>query len=55
MARIIIEDLENDRCEIAEALRILADDIETGYTSGIIGWSSANWALEDFEEEDEEE
>ncbi len=32
--------------EIADALRGIAESIEEGYTSGIVGWSSINWYIE---------
>lgn len=44
--------------EVAEALRILADDIEMGKTAGIVGWSDISWSLnysENEYDEDEED
>lgn len=43
--------------EVAEALRILADDIEGGSCSGIVGWSDVSWSLDysDDEYDDESE
>ena len=45
---------EKERSEVADALRIIADSIENGYSSGIAGWSDVSWNL-DFGEDDEEE
>ena len=43
--------------ELAEALRILADNIESGCVSGLIGWSDIGWYLtlsdEEYDENEE--
>lgn len=40
---INIEDIDN----AAEACREVAEKIEEGYTSGIIGWSGDTWEMEE--------
>lgn len=35
-----------DRFEIAEALRLIAKEIERDYTAGIVGWSDVSWSVE---------
>lgn len=35
-----------DRFEIAEALRLIAQKIESDYNSGIVGWSDVSWSVE---------
>ena len=41
--------------EVAEALRLLANDIEDGKYSGIVGWSDVSWSIDLSEEEYDEE
>jgi len=41
--------------ELAEALRLLANDIEDGKYSGIVGWSDVSWSVDLSEEEYDEE
>lgn len=41
--------------EVAEALRLLADDIEKGSCSGIVGWSDVSWSLDYSENEYDDE
>lgn len=41
--------------EVAEALRLLADDIEDGKYSGIVGWSDVSWSVDLSENEYDEE
>ena len=44
---------EKTRSETADALRVIADDIDRGCFSGIAGWSDVSWNV-DLGEEDEE-
>ena len=41
--------------EVGEALKIIADNIENGYVSGIAGWSDVSWNIDISEEEDAED
>ena len=45
---------EKTKSEVADGLRIIAEKIEEGYTSGIAGWSDLSWDI-DYGEENEEE
>lgn len=42
------------RTELSDALRILANDIENGYYSGIIGWSDISWKVGLSEDKEDE-
>ena len=37
---------EKTPIEVADALRIIANDIENGYIRGIAGWSDVSWEME---------
>lgn len=41
--------------EVVEALRLIANDIEDGKCSGIVGWSDVSWSIDFSEEEYDEE
>ena len=41
--------------EVAEALRLLANDIEDGKYSGIVGWSDIGWSIDLSDNEYDEE
>lgn len=41
--------------EVAEALRLLANDIEDGNYSGIVGWSDVSWSIDLSDNEYDEE
>lgn len=41
--------------EVAEALRLLANDIEDGSCSGIVGWSDVSWSVDLSDNEYDEE
>ena len=43
------------RSDVAQGLRIIADNIESGFSSGIAGWSDVSWNIDMSDEEDEEE
>lgn len=45
---------EKTRQDVSDALRIIADSIESGYSSGIAGWSDVSWNLDFGKEEDED-
>lgn len=32
--------------EVADALRVIAKDIDNGYIRGIAGWSDVSWEME---------
>lgn len=42
------------RQEVAEGLRVIANDIERGCYSGIAGWSDVSWNIDLSDDEDEE-
>ena len=41
--------------DVADALKIIAENIENGYVCGIAGWSDVSWNIDFSEENDEEE
>ena len=41
--------------EVAEALRLLADDIECDKYYGIVGWSDVSWSIDLSDNEYDEE
>lgn len=45
MKKIIITDIPNDENE-AEVLRQIANDIEAGYTNGLVGCTTIEWSIE---------
>jgi hypothetical protein len=45
MAAIIIN--VDDPDDYAEACRVVARQIEEGYTNGLIGWSANSWSIEE--------
>ena len=34
------------KTEVADALRVIAKDIDNGYIRGIAGWSDVSWEME---------
>lgn len=44
---------EKTRSDVAEALRVIANDIDRGCYSGIAGWSDVSWNM-DLGDEDED-
>lgn len=53
MAYRITINVENHE-DIEDALRIVAEEISEGNTSGMIGYSSDDWELERLDEDEEE-
>ena len=45
MKKIIIEHIPNNENE-AEVLRQIANDIEAGYTNGLVGCTTIEWSIE---------
>ncbi len=45
MKKIIITNIPNKENE-AEVLRQIADDIEAGYTNGLVGCTTIEWSIE---------
>lgn len=45
---------EKTRTEVAEGLRVIANDIERGCWSGIAGWSDVSWSIKQGNETEEE-
>lgn len=45
MKKIIITDIPNNENE-AEVLRQIANDIEAGYTNGLVGCTTIEWSIE---------
>lgn len=37
---------EKTPSEVADALRVIAKDIDNGYIRGIAGWSEISWEME---------
>ena len=46
---------KKENFDVAEALRLIANDIEDGKYSGIVGWSDVSWSVDLSEEEYDEE
>jgi len=44
MAQIVIEVSDIDNA--ADACREVAEQIENGYTNGLVGWSADSWSIE---------
>ena len=45
MKKIIVTNIPNKENE-AEVLRQIADDIEAGYTNGLVGCTTIEWLIE---------
>ena len=45
MKEIIVTNIPNKENE-AEVLRQIADDIEAGYTNGLVGCTTIEWSIE---------